>query len=95
MINTRTRPYTYFTFGDYNSYGQRSLSETPNGTINMSITTTSQSIQDNINYSGAQYLGLTFQEIDDTFVIKYGDKTLKVLYVCRDGKYNQVFMAEI
>ena len=60
----------------------------------MCIDITSQSIQDNINYAGSQYLGLTFANIDDTYVIKYGDQMLKVLYVNPMGRLKQVFMAK-
>ena len=94
MINTDMRYYEFFTLGAKDKYGQQQLSNVPVGTIKMSINTTSQSIQDNINYSGSQYIGLTFAEVDDTYVIKYGEKRLKVLYVNPVGRYKQVFLAD-
>lgn len=95
MINSNMRYYDYFTFGEKNEYGQQKLSTNPVGTIKMSINITSQSVQDNINYTGSQYIGLTFAEVDDTYVIQYGEKRLKVLYVNTAGRYKQVFMAEL
>ena len=88
------RTYFYYTFGAANAYGQAQLSAEPQGTIQMAISITSQYVQDNINYSNASYVGLTHYLLDDTYVIQYGDKKLKVLYVT-PGRLNQVFMAEI
>ena len=95
MINTNMRFYDYYTFGANNAYGQPQLSEAPQGTVTMAINVTSQSVQDNVNYQEATYMGLTYDTLDDTYVIQYGDKKLKVLYVNTQGRYNQVFMAEI
>lgn len=95
MINTNMRAYYYYTFGANNAYGQPQLSAEPQGVVAMSITLTSQSIQDNINYKEATYMGLTHSHLDDTYVIQYGDTKLKVLYVNKAGRLNQVFMAEI
>lgn len=94
MINAQTRIYDYFTLGDLDRYGQPQLSAEPTGQIKMAIYTTSQSIQDNINYQNATYLGLTRAPIDDKYVIQFGDKKLKVLYVT-PGRIAQVYMAEI
>lgn len=98
MINTSMRFYNYFTLGDQNEYGQRSLptaDAAPAGTIKMAIDISSQSIQDNINYKDATYTGLTHNKVDDTYIIEYEGKRLKVLYVNPKGRLNQVFMAEI
>ena len=96
MINAKMRFYKYYKYTDDNGYGQPQLSKEPVGNIKMAINTTSQSIQDNINYQGAAYLGLTLSNLlDDTCVIQYGTKKLKVLYVNPEGKLKQVFMAEI
>ena len=64
------------------------------GTVKMAINITSQSVQDNINYNQAAYIGLTYAPVSDTYVIQYGDKKLKVLYVNTLGRYNQVFMGD-
>lgn len=94
MINADMRSYNYFTFGDDNGYGSPQLSEDIKGTIKMAINTTSQSIQDNINYKNATYIGLTLGTVDDTCVIEYGSRRLKVLYVNPVGRYKQVFMSD-
>lgn len=94
MINSKMRTYNYFLFSDANSYAQATLSTTPVGTIKMAIHNTSTSIQDNINYKGATYIGITHdKDIDDAYVIQYGAERLKVLYITFDGRYKQVFMS--
>ena len=94
MINTDMRNYDYYLYGEDNGYGQPALSKEKQGTIKISINITSQSVQDNINYSGAQYIGLTHdKEVSDKYVIKYGNEMLKVLYVNPKGRFKQVFMA--
>ncbi len=95
MISKHLRTYDYFTYGEDNGYGQPTLSSNPTGSIKMAIFITSQFIQDNINYKGASYIGLTHETADDTYVIQFGDKKLKVLYVQPSGRFNQVFMGEM
>lgn len=95
MINADMRLYDYYTYGAKDAYGQPTLSADKAGAVKMAVNITSQSVQDNINYSGATYLGLTFALLDDTHVIQYGDKKLKVLYVNSKGRLKQVFMAEL
>ena len=92
MINADMRLYDYFTLGNKDEYGQPTLSDTPVGQIKMSINITSQNVQDNINYVNAQYIGLTNANVDDTYIIQYGDRRLKVLYVNPKGRMKQVFM---
>lgn len=93
MINADMKTYDYFTFGDKDDYGQSKLSKDVQGTIKMSINILSQSIQDNVLYKEASYIGLTHGDVDDTFVIQYGEERLKVLYVNPKGRYKQVFMS--
>ena len=94
MINRNMKSYSYFALVGENAYGQPQLSEEPLGTIKMAIETSSQTVQDNILYTGATYIGFTHSFVDDSFVISYGDKLLKVLYVNPKGRFKQVFMAE-
>ena len=94
MINADMRNYDYYLFGENNAYGQAQISEEKQGSIKMAINITSQNIQDNIKYKGAAYIGLTHANIDDTYVIQYGNQKLKVLYVNPKGRYQQVFMAD-
>jgi hypothetical protein len=95
MINCEMRFYDYFTFGELDSYGQPTLSTEPQGNIKIAINTSSTSIQDNINYKQAAYIGLTQAPVNDTYVIQYGEHKLKVLYVNPKGRYTQVYLAEI
>ena len=95
MINADMRLYDYFLYDGKDAYGSPVLSDAPRGQIKMAINITSQSIQDNINYSGASYMGLTYSLLDDSYVIQYGEEKLKVLYVNTKGRLNQVFMAKL
>lgn len=92
MISTDMRNYEYYIYGERDNYGQATLSTETKGLVKMAIYTTSQSVQDNINYQNAQYLGLTHENISDKYVIAYGDKKLKVLYIQPKGKLKQVYM---
>ena len=94
MINADMRLYNYFTLGTEDEYGQLVISNEPVGQIKMAINISSQAVQENINYTGATYVGLTHAKVDDTYVIEYGDERLKVLYVNNKGRLNQVFMAK-
>lgn len=96
MINRNMRTYNYYTIGDNDAYGQPSMSEEPIGTIKLAIYTTSQTIQDNINYKDCSYIALTLDaKVNDTYVIEKDKELLKVLYVNSEGKYNQVFLKAI
>lgn len=94
MINTDMRLYDYYTLGQKDAYGQATAADAVVGQIKMAINITNQSIQDNILYKNAQYIGLTHAKVDDTFVIQYGDEQLKVLYINPKGRYTQVYMAK-
>ena len=87
--------YDYYLYGEPNDYGQPQLSEEAQGSIKMAISITSQIVQENIQYQHATYLGLTFAPVDDKYVIQYGDRRLKVLYVNSAGRMKQVFMGEM
>lgn len=98
MINASMRHYDYFTLGGTDNYGQPqmpSINDTPVGQIKMAINIASQSIQDNVNYKDCNYVGLTRSELNDTYVIKYGEELLKVLYVNPMGRLKQVFLKAI
>lgn len=94
MINADARRYEYLLYGDGNAYGQPTLSEEVQGSILMSIYTSTQSIQDNINYLSCNYIGLTTEPINDKYVILYNNEKLKVLYIT-PGRLTQVFLAKI
>lgn len=95
MINNDMRTYRFFTFGELDAYGQPQLSTEPKGTVKMAINISNQSIQDNINYKGANYIGLTMATVDDTYVIEYGEEKLKVQYVNPKGRFKQVYLVKI
>lgn len=96
MIYADMRPYDYLTFGEMNDYGQPKLSDEPRGQVRLAVYTVSQSAQDNVLYENATYIGLTNDaEIDDKYVILYGNERLKVLYVQPKGRYKQVYMARM
>lgn len=95
MIANEMKTYNYFTFGDNSGYGQPQLSKEPVGTIKMAIYVTNQSAQDNVNYKGANYIGLTKAVIADNYVIEYNGEKLKVLYVQPKGRYKQAFMVNV
>lgn len=96
MISVNMATYKYYKYDEkLNSYGQLPLSPDAAGEVKIAIYTTSQSIQDNINYKDANYIGLTHSLLDDKTVIQYGDKKLKVLYVNSVGRLKQVFLKEI
>lgn len=96
MVSTNSKQYNFYLYGDDDGYGQPTLSEDIKGNVKLAIYETSQSIQDNIRYKDATYIGLTLDKhIDDTYVIEYGDIKLKVLYVNPQGRYRQVFMKNI
>ena len=95
MINAGMREYDYYLYGEPNAYGQPVLSEEKQGTLKMNINIASQSVQDNVLYGGANYVGLTHAQVNDKYVIQYGDEKLKVQYVNPQGRYKLVFMARM
>jgi hypothetical protein len=93
------RAYDYYLIGDDNGYGQLTLIRDENaeplkqGSVLINIATLNKAVVDNIRYSDASYIGITHDKnINDTYVIQYGDELLKVQYVNSDGRYTQVFL---
>lgn len=95
MITTAMRTYNYSTFGQEDAYGQQTNSGEVVGTIKMAIAISSQTTQDNINFENCNYIGLTMAELDNSYVIHYGTEKLKVLYVNKAGRFNQVYLQRI
>ena len=91
MINADMKLYSYHTLCAMDAYGQPQLSENQ-GTIKMAINITSQNTVDNVLYQDASYIGLTRADVDDTYIIQYGEERLKVLYVNPKGRLKQVFL---
>lgn len=93
MINRQMKPYDYYIYRDIiDDYGEPALTTQATGIIDMAINIISQSTEESILYSGAEYIGLTQQEVNDNYVIQYGDDRLKVKYINPLGRYKQVFM---
>ena len=98
MINANMRFYDYFTIGAANEYGQPQLpnkNSIPVGQIKMAINLSTQATQNNINYRDCKYVGLTQAPINDSYIIKYGEELLKVLYINPQGRFKQIFMVEL
>lgn len=95
MINADMRTYDYYTYEENNAYGQPQLSKEVKGSVKMAINVSSQSVQDNVLYTGAEFVGLTHADVTDKYVIQYGNDKLKVLYVNPKGRFKQVFMTRM
>ena len=91
MINADMKLYSFHTIGEMDAYGLPQLKENQ-GQVKMAINITSQTIQDNTLYKDANYIGLTRADVNDTFIIQYGEERLKVLYVNPIGRLKQVFL---
>lgn len=92
MINAQMKTYSYSTLGEKDAYGQPVTSQEPSGTVKMAIHIAAQSVSDTIRYSDCEYTGVTLSQVEDTWIIHYGEERLKVLYVNPQGRYNQVFL---
>ena len=95
MIITDMRDYDYYLFEDNDGYGQPRLSKEAKGKVKLAIYTSSQNVANNILYCDAQYVGVAWKhtEVNDTFVIQYGQERLKVLYVNpARGAYKTVYL---
>lgn len=96
MINSQFRFYDYYIYEEIeNEYGQTSLQTTKSGKVKMAINLQSQSIVNNILYQDASYQGLTYENIDDNYVIDFEGIKLKVLYVNDFGRMKQVYLARM
>ena len=96
MINTDMQSYNYFLYGEEDRYGQPQLSDTIQGSVKMSIYSTSTNIQDNINYENAEFIGLTRDSnISNKYVIQHETDKLKVLYIIPEGRLKQVFLMKV
>lgn len=95
MINLQMRLYPYsFVSTSMDEYGQEKT-EVPaalTDKIKMAINLNSQSVTDDIRFKEADYVGLTNNSVDDTYIIHYGKEKLKVIYVNPFGRLKQVFM---
>ena len=95
MINTQMKNYSYYTLDNNDEYGQPQPIKADD-TIKIAINFVTETLQENPLYSGVQYTGLTLNKnINSSYIIEYGDEKLKVLYVNKAGRYNQIFLARM
>ena len=106
MIRRNMRNYNCLVYGstEENAYGEPILNPS-NELISMAIIQTNQALTNDIHYLDADYIGLTMNYIDDSYVIlcppdylkEKGteDFKLKVKYVNRFGRYNQAFLTRV
>lgn len=99
MIFSNMRLYDYYLVSMNEEYGQEVLPEAEAeaaGQVKLSIYPTSTGTQENILYANCSYVGLTYDaEIDDRYIIQYGEVRLKVMYIQPIGRYKQVFMKRV
>ena len=98
MINARMKLHKYYTLGEVDAYGVPqipSIQDTPKGEIKIAINTFSVNNYTDIKFRDCTYIGLTLAEVQDNYVIRYGDVLLKVLYINPDGRFKQVYLKEI
>lgn len=94
MVNTNLRSYDFYTLSTTtNEYGEFTVNNEVQGQVKLSINLLSKQIEDNILYSGASYVGITMDNVNDNMIINYNGTKLKVLYVNDFGRYKQVYMA--
>lgn len=97
MINANMKQYDYYTYDGQNSYGQPTLSEEVIGVVKMAIFSSNKSITGDVNYTGGDYIGLTNDpDINDKYVIQYGEERLKVKYTISVPRHmRQIFMSRM
>lgn len=89
------RLYNFSTLGGSDEYGQPQVTEAAEQ-IKIAIYPMTQSIVDNIKYKDCTFIGLTTDKlINDTYIIKYDNTQLKVLYINPKGRFSQVYLKEI
>lgn len=96
MIANSMREYNFYTLGEDDAYGQPQIDTLiPRGEVRMSVNLASQNTTDNILYADCEYVGLTHANVEDTYIIEYGNERLKVKYINPAGRYKQVYMVRI
>lgn len=96
MIATQMRNYNYYMITNkIDEYGQPQTIEAE-GVVKMAINFVNEQITENALYSSAEFIGLTLnKEVNDKYIIRYGNEKLKVIYSNPNGRYNQVFLTRI
>lgn len=94
MAQMKEYPYSKYNEGR-NSYGEMTTEFIPIGSIRMAINIINQATNNYVQYSEADYIGLTNDEVEDTYIIHYGNEKLKVKYVNPIGRLKQVALVKI
>lgn len=89
------RLYDYLLYEEEDAYGAGSIGTEVKGSIKLAIYVNTMAVTDSVKYSEGDYVALTQAQISDNYVIKYGDKKLKVLYTIPSRMYTQAFLKEI
>lgn len=96
MIRRDMRPYKYTLVGESDAYGQPTLLDGVQGTINMAIYVSTQAVGSSIIYAEADYIGLTNDaSISDRMLIDYEGQKLKVLHVQPKGRHIQAALKKV
>lgn len=96
MITADMREYNYFLLGAKDEYAQETITENTQGAVRMTIYPLTQVVGTSIKYKDATFIGFTQdRNINDSYIIQYGDKKLKVLYPVTMGRFTQVFLSEM
>ena len=96
MIRRDMRPYGYTLLGEADAYGQPTLLDGVQGTINMAIYVSTQAVGSSIIYAEADYIGLTNDaSISDKMLIDYEGQKLKVLHTQPKGRHSQAAIKKV
>jgi hypothetical protein len=97
MINADMKHHDYYLYGEQDMYGQPTLSDEVIGSVKMAIYSSNKSVTGDVNYVGGDYIGLTNDpNINDKYVIQYGNERLKVKYIVYAPRHmTQVFMSRM
>lgn len=96
MIRRDMKPYEYELIGERDAYGQPTLLDGVQGTINMAVYVSTQAEGGSILYTDADYIGLTNDaSITDKMLIDYEGHKLKVLHVQTKGRHIQAALKKV
>lgn len=95
MINSQMRDYLYCIYTtELDDYGMETK-EVQEGTIKMAINLVGNNLANNPLYKDVNYIGLTRDDIDDSYIIIIGDEEYKVTFVNDFGRMKQVSLSKV
>lgn len=96
MIQSNMKLYNYYTLGELDEYGTTQPGKEIKGQVKLSIFLHTKQLSDNSLYKDTQYIALTNDnDINETYLIEYDNRLLKVLYVNVLGRYKQLYLSDI